>query len=498
MKARLSPDTLAALPGDVAVPAYDRAAVTPGIVHLGVGGFHRAHQAAVVDDCLAAGETSWGIVAASLRSPETRDALQPQAGLYTLAIREDAGTALRVVGSIGEVLVGPEDPAALLARLADPRTRIVSLTVTEKGYLVDLASGTLKADDPGVIHDLAQPAAPRTALGYLAQGLWLRRQAGAAPFTVMSCDNLPSNGRTLRRVLTDFATARDPAFGRFVADEVAFPSTMVDRIVPKTTDADRKMVDERLGVADAWPVMTEPFLQWVVEDRFPAGRPALESAGAEMVADVEPFEHMKLRLLNGAHTSLAAIGRLAGHQTVAEAIADPQIRRLVEAYWSEAIPTLGGGAGDPAAYTRSLLARFSNGALPHRTQQIATDSSQKIPQRILAPLQERLAAGQPSPAMTFAVAAWIRSCGGLDDAGRPIPFGDPIFDAWKDQPDQRRAPTAETVRAFLGLGPVFGSELPRHEGFVRELTADYAAIADKGIAAALAGKAIAAASAAGH
>ena len=289
-------------------------------------------------------------------------------------------------------------------------------------------------------------------------------------------------------MLTEFATARDPAFGRFVAGEVAFPSTMVDRIVPKTTEADRAMVARRLGLDDAWPVMTEPFLQWVVEDRFPTGRPRLEQAGAELVADVEPFEHMKLRLLNGAHTALAAMGRLAGHQTVAEAVGDPALRRFVEAYWAEAIPTLGQGAGDPLAYTRSLLARFSNGALPHRTQQIATDSSQKIPQRILAPLRERLAAGQPSPAMIFAVAAWIRSCGGLDDAGRPIPFGDPIFDAWKDQPDQRRTPAAEVVLAFLGLGPVFGSELPRHAAFVQELTRCYTAIADKGMTAALAAR----------
>ncbi len=488
MTQRLSAANLDRLPPDVARPAYDRGTVTPGIVHLGVGGFHRAHQAAVIDDCMAAGETDWGIAAASLRSPETRDALGPQGGLYTLAIRQDAGTALRVIGAIGEVLVGPEDPAALLTRLADPRTRIVSLTVTEKGYLVDLAGGTLKADDPGVVHDLAHPSEPRTALGYLAQGLWLRRQAGAPPYTVMSCDNLPSNGRTLRRVLTEFATARDPAFGRFVAGEVAFPSTMVDRIVPKTTEADRAMVARRLGLDDAWPVMTEPFLQWVVEDRFPMGRPRLELAGAELVADVEPFEHMKLRLLNGAHTALAAMGRLAGHQTVAEAVGDPALRRFVEAYWAEAIPTLGPGAGDPLAYTRSLLARFSNGALPHRTQQIATDSSQKIPQRILAPLRERLAAGQASPAMTFAVAAWIRSCGGLDDAGRPIPFGDPIFDAWKDQPDQRRTPAAEVVAAFLGLGPVFGSELPRHAAFVQELTQCYTAIADKGMTAALAAR----------
>jgi fructuronate reductase len=372
--------------------------------------------------------------------------------------------------------------------MADPSTRIVSLTVTEKGYLVDLATGALKDDDPAIRHDLADPANPRTALGYLAEALWRRRRAGTAPFTVLCCDNLPSNGRTLRRVLSEFAAARDAAFGRFVQGEVAFPSTMVDRIVPATTDADRAMVAERLGMVDAWPVVTEPFLQWVVEDSFPTGRPTLERGGAELVSDVEPFEHMKLRLLNGAHTTLAAAGRLAGRATVAEAIADPALRHFIEEYWREAIPTLRPGAGDPYGYTRRLLARFSNGALPHRTQQIATDGSQKLPQRVLAPLRERLSAGQPSPAMIFAVAAWIRSCGGLDDSGRPIPFSDPLLEAWAERPGQHGTPPAQVVRSYLGLASVFGADLPQNETFTRDVVAAYAAIAREGIMAALAGR----------
>lgn len=483
---RLSPERLGSLPPAIAVPRYDRSAVTPGIVHLGVGAFHRAHQAVVIEDRLAAGETGWGITAASLRSPATRDALEPQSGLYALAIRGGEQSGHRVIGAIGKVLVAPEAPGALLDAMTDPRMRIVTLTITEKGYTVDLATGELRADSSDIRHDLANPASPRSALGYLAEALHRRRQAGIPPFTIVSCDNLPGNGQTLAKVLAAFAALRDPDLGSFVAGEVACPSTMVDRIVPATTDADRDAVEQALGVRDAWPVLGEPFLQWVIEDRFPTGRPAFEEAGAELVADVMPFEHMKLRLLNGAHSTLAAVGRLAGHATVAQAIGDPPIRALIERFWDEAAATLEGGAGDPHGYTRRLLDRFANPSLPHRTAQIATDGSQKVPQRILASLRQRLVAGQPSPAMTFATAAWIRSCGGVDDACHAMPLADPLLEAWPDLPDQRALPPEEVVRRFLGLGSVFGSELPQLPGFTQSLSAAYRTIAERGVLAALA------------
>ena len=478
---RLSDKTLNSLPGGIARPAYDRGHLTPGIVHLGVGAFHRAHQAVAIDDCLAAGETGWGIVAASLRSPDTRDALGPQDGLYTLALRDTDGESLRVIGAIGEVMVAPEDPQRLLAAMTDPRIRIVTLTVTEKGYAVDLGTGGLRADHPDILHDLAEPRRPRSMLGFVAEALHRRWQAGIAPFTLLSCDNLPKNGRTTHRVLAEFAAARDKHFGDFVAHEVACPSSMVDRIVPATTDADRAAISARLGLTDAWPVMGEPFFQWVIEDRFPSGRPALEGGGAEFVADVEPFEHMKLRLLNGAHSSIAAIGRLAGYETVAETIGDPIVRCFIETYWAQVMPTLRISAAKAQAYTRRLLDRFSNVALQHQTAQIASDASQKVPQRILAALRDRLDADAPAEAIIVSVAAWIRSCGGADDQGRPLRLNDPTFQAWAGQPDQRAASAEAIVDAFLSLSSVFGPDLPRHAAFRAALRDAYGAIRQNGV-----------------
>jgi fructuronate reductase len=265
---------------------YDRAAVTPGIVHLGIGAFHRAHMAAYVDDLLA-GDPSWGIVGASLQRPDTREALAPQDFLYTLAVRGAAATEMRVIGALTDVLLAATQRDALLAAMADPRIRLVSLTVTEKGYCHDPATGALNPHHPAVLHDLANPSAPASAPGLIVRALALRRAAGIAPFTVLCCDNLPANGETTARVVTGLAALVDPALADWIEGNVAFPSTMVDRIVPATTDADRALVREATGLADAWPVMTEPFTQWVIEDRFPGGRPPLERAGAQLVEDVE-------------------------------------------------------------------------------------------------------------------------------------------------------------------------------------------------------------------
>ena len=453
---RLSNATLQYLPNDIARPRYLRSTVRTGIVHLGLGAFHRAHQAVFTDDCLNAGETGWGIAAASLRSPETRDALAPQDGLYTLALRDSANQALRVVGAIGQTFVAPEDPAALLAAMADPAVRIVSLTVTEKGYTANIAAGDLRLDDPGVQHDLAHPQRPQTALGIVAEALAMRRAAGVRPFTLLSCDNLPGNGQLLHKVLAQFAAYRDADFGRYVVDEVACPSCMVDRIVPATSDVDREMIATRLGMRDAWPVVAEPFFQWVIEDRFPMGRPEWERAGVEFAIDVAPHEAMKLRLLNGAHSTIAAMGRISGHATVAEAIGNPVIRAFITAYWAEVAPTIAPGI-DVASYTAGLLTRFDNTALHHKTAQIATDASLKVPQRIVAPLRELMAKGRPAKMLCFALAAWIRSCQGRDEAGAAMPLSDPQLQNWTGLPEADSS-AAETVRAFLGFSAVFGSE----------------------------------------
>ena len=452
---RLTDAALHRLPADVARPLYTRSALRTGIVHLGLGAFHRAHQAVFTDDCLNAGQTDWGIAAASLRSPDTRDALAPQDGLYTLALRESANQTLRVIGAIVRTFVAPEDPGALLAAMADEAVRIVSLTVTEKGYTANIAAGDLRLDDPGVQHDLAHPQSPQTALGFAAQALAMRRAGGIKPFTLLSCDNLPGNGHLLHRVLAQFATSRDADFGRYVTDAVACPSCMVDRIVPATTDADRYRIAARLGLRDAWPVVAEPFFQWVIEDRFPAGRPEWERAGVEFATDVGPHEAMKLRLLNGAHSTIAAMGRVSGHATVAEAIGNPVIRAFITDYWAEVAPTIAPGI-DVADYTARLLTRFDNTALHHRCAQIATDASLKVPQRIVVPLRELVAKGRPASMLCFAMAAWIRSCQGTDEAGAAMPLSDPQLQSWSGLPGAG-VPVADTVRAFLGFLQVFGS-----------------------------------------
>ncbi|WP_292396442.1 mannitol dehydrogenase family protein [Mesorhizobium sp.] len=455
---RLSNSTLQALPAPVAVPRYGRNQIVPGIVHLGVGAFHRAHQAAYIDDCLAAGETGWGIVGVSLRRADTRDALAPQDGLYSLAVRSSDSESLRVVGSIPSMLVAPEDPGAVLTALTDPRTLIVTLTITEKAYL-RAAGGGLDAAHPDIVHDLANPQLPRTAHGFLVESLARRRAAGIQPFTVLCCDNLPANGATLHRLLVEFAALRgtrlaasgDADLARHIADEVAFPSSMVDRIVPATTDGDRARISSQLGVEDAWPVMTEPFCQWVVEDDFPAGRPAWEKFGVTMVGDVGPFEDMKLRLLNGSHSAIAYLGLLSGHETVDRAFADPAIRQFVDQLWAEAIPTLPKDAGlETADYTAQLAQRFSNTALAHRTAQIANDGSQKLPQRILASAMERIEAGAVPEHLTLVVAAWIAAC---EARGKTLPenhFTDPLDTALAAL-GRRQLPTAEMVAAVFDL-----------------------------------------------
>jgi fructuronate reductase len=480
----LSARLLNRLPATVLKPSYDRVQITPGIVHLGVGAFHRAHQAAYIDDCLGDGETGWGIVGASLRSSDTRDALEPQDGLYTLAVRSGETESLRVVGAILSLLVAPENPAVLLDAMADPRTRIVTLTVTEKAYLRN-AAGDLDASHPDVVADLANPRAPRTAHGFLLEALARRRAAGTPPFTVLCCDNLPANGATLRRLLIQFAELRNAELARFVRDEVAFPSSMVDRIVPATTGADRARVAAELGVADAWPVMTEPFCQWVVEDSFPAGRPAWERFGVTMVRDVTPFEDMKLRLLNGSHSSIAYLGLLSGHETVAAAFADPAIRKFVDGLWAEAIPTLPEGGGlDPQAYIGELADRFANTALAHRTAQIANDGSQKLPQRIVASALERAAAGASADHLMLAVAAWIAAAearGGALPAGH---FADPL-DEGLAAIFSRKSSARDTVDGVFDLaGFAKGSA---HGGRLAEITAGHLeALRGKGPTAAMA------------
>ena len=461
---RLSTATLgSALP-------YDRSKVTPGIVHLGIGAFHRAHMAAYVDDLLAR-DPRWGIIGASLRRADTREALAPQDFLYTLAMRDASGTKVRVIGSLLDVLDANTQRQQLIDTLADPRIRIVSLTVTEKGYCHDPASGTLDRKHPDIVHDLAHPDAPVSAPGLIVRGLELRRERGIAPFAVMSCDNLPANGKTTGRIVAEFARLRSAELGDYIAANVAFPSTMVDRIVPATTDADREAVREATSLEDAWPVVTEPFSQWVIEDRFPQGRPAFETVGAQLVDDVGPFELMKLRMLNGSHTTMAYLGYLGGYQYVSEAIADPGIRKLVHGLMTEeAMPTLPMDRAELGAYRDQLLKRFANPALKHRTWQIAMDGSQKLPQRLLGTIRDRLAAGQPVNRLALGVAAWMRYVTGIDEAGSPIEVKDPLAARLRAIADAARRDAGRLAAGLLAVSEVFGTDLPANADFRETVT----------------------------
>lgn len=444
---------------------YDRSKVTAGMVHLGVGAFHRAHIAAYVDSVLSR-DPGWGIIGVSLRRPDTRAALLDQDFLYTLAIRSAEGTKTRVIGSLFDVLDANTQRHEVLAAMADPGVRIVSLTVTEKGYCHDPATGELDATHPDVKHDLDHPESPVSAPGLIVRALEVRKAKGIPPFTVLSCDNLPANGHTTQRIVTRFASLRDAELGNFIREHVAFPSTMVDRIVPATTDDDRKDVTSLTGLDDAWPVVTEPFHQWVVEDHFTQGRPALETAGVEFVKDVAPFELMKLRMLNGSHSTLAYLGYLAGHQYVSEAIAQPAFRSLISALMTEDVmPTLPMDRLSLEHYRDALLDRFSNPALRHRTWQIAMDGSQKLPQRLLGTIRDRLKDGHSVTRISLGVAAWMRYVTGIDEQGHPIDVRDPLATRLRGIADAAGKDPARLVDGLLNVREIFGDDLPASAPF---------------------------------
>jgi fructuronate reductase len=462
---RLSAANLSALPANVARPAYDRSDLSTGIVHLGIGSFHRAHQAVYTDSVLAGGDLRWGIAGASLRSPDTRDALKTQDYLYTLNLRAEA-EALRVIGSLQDIIVAPESPAILIETLCRPSVAVVSLTVTEKGYHYDPATRALNEGDADIRHDLAHPGSPRTAFGFLAAAISRRRELGVRPFTVLCCDNLPANGRTLHGLLSRYAQLLSPGLGSFVRNEILCPDTMVDRIVPATTDDDRQRMGDTIGVDDLWPVVAEPFTQWVIEDRFSGARPAWDESGATFVSDVAPFESMKLRMLNGSHSALAYLGYLAGYETVAEAMGDDALAGFVEGLMTDAMPTLEVPSHiDVSAYKASLLMRFRNKALHHRTWQIAMDGSQKLPQRILGPIRDRLAKGLPIERHALVVAGWMRYVTGVDERGRLIDVRDPLLQSIRDVLKDAGRDVPRIVGALLGLKTIFGDDLPANQRF---------------------------------
>lgn len=437
-------------------PDYDRAGVRPGIVHIGIGAFHRGHMAVYIDDLLAR-EPEWGITGASLRRPDTRDALAPQDCLYSVNVQDAGGTRSRIIGSVLDVIDASAGSGALVAALADARTRIVSLTVTEKGYCHNPATGELARRHPDIVHDLDHPEDPRSVPGILVAAARARRDAGIAGFTVLSCDNLQGNGHIARTVVLELARMQDEGLAAWIEAHVTFPTTMVDRIVPALTDRDREDIAGRLGLTDQWPILTEPFSQWVIEDDFAAGRPDLASVGAQLVADVEPFETMKLRMLNGSHSALAHLGQLAGHGLVSEAVGDAALRPfLTRLMTDEVMPTLTVEAEALPGYRDALLERFANPALRHRLAQIAADGSQKMPQRVLAPMREQLAAGGSVTLLTLSLAGWIAYLRRLVLAGQTPadPMAQQIAAALTGAEG-----TEAAMRAMIEIAEIFGTDL---------------------------------------
>lgn len=459
-----------AIPG-VALPAYDRDKVQIGVVHFGPGAFHRAHQAFYFDQLLAK-DSRWGICAVSLKSPGVRDALEPQDGLYTLA-QLDAETTFRIIGSIQEVLVAPEDPPSVFARLAAPATRMVTLTVTEKGYTLS-AEGGLDESHPDIVHDLAHPREPKSAVGYIVEGLRRRHAAGLAPYAVVACDNLADNGGRLKAAVVAFAAKLDADLAAWIEREGSFPRTMVDSITPATDDALRARVLAATGLEDAWPIQREAFTQWVVEDVLPSDAPDLASVGVILTDDVRGFERAKLRLLNGVHSTLAYAGILRGHETVFEAVSDPALETLArEMMAKDIIPTLTAPRGlDLAQYAEAILARFRNPEIRHYLSQIAWDGSQKLPFRILGTLTETLDAGRSIERLAIPLAAWMRFVALRAKAGEAIT--DPLAEALTALGVAATGEAKTDVAAFLALDTVFPAALVGNPTFVAALEKAYA------------------------
>jgi len=453
---RLDATTLSSLA--VPVPQYDRSTVTAGIVHFGVGGFHRAHQAMYLDRLMDEGlALDWGICGVGVMASDARmrDAMRAQDCLYTLVVKDpEGGWQPKVIGSIVQYLYAPDDPEAVIEKMAHPETRIVSLTVTEGGYNFSPVTGEFDAQNPGVQADLQPGAVPATTFGLVTEALVRRRARGVPPFTVMSCDNIPGNGHMAQQVFGAFAELRDPELGRWVRQHVRFPNSMVDRITPVTTDEDRAEVAERFGIEDAWPVVCEPFTQWVLEDSFSVGRPPLEQAGVQLVADVEPYELMKLRLLNASHQALCYFGYLAGFRLVHEVARDPLFATFLLDYMDrEATPTLPPVPGiDLDAYKHQLLERFSNDAVRDTVARLCAESSDRIPKWLLPVVRSNLEAGREIRLSAAIVASWARYAEGVDEQGAPITVVDRLAEQLTSVARRQR----EDPLAFVADRTLFG------------------------------------------
>lgn len=461
---RLSSSTLAAVPRGIRLPGYDRQKLTVGMAHIGVGAFHRCHQCEFTDDMLEKRFGPWGVVGINLRPPLLGQTLGAQDGLYSRTLREGEGAETRVIGAMKH-LIDAGDAAgaeAAIAVLADPAIQVVTMTITEKAYYRVPSTGALDWDHPDIVRDRVGDAPPATVLGLLSRAFARRRDAGAGAFTVISCDNVPSNGELLSSVLRGFIAADASGLAAWVAANVAFPSTMVDRIVPASTPADVESASAALGLRDEAAVVGEPFRQWVIEDRFADARPPWDLAGAQFVSDVTPYELIKMRVLNAAQSTLSHLGAIVGHSYSFEAATDPVlarlIRRMLEQETASTLPQLPDMPVAP--YIEMSMKRIRNTAIQHRCHQIGTDGSQKIVQRLVNPLRERLVKGQPVDLLALGVASWMAYdlCGAKRFGARWMP-DDPMASRVIDIGGEFGGDFDELTRAMLGIEAIFGSDL---------------------------------------
>ena len=474
----------ATLPKNVQYPQYDRGQLRSRIVHFGFGAFHRAHQALYTHHLLESTDSDWGICEVNLMPGNDRvliENLKKQQLLYTVAEKGAESTELKIIGSMKEALHPEIDGCeGILNAMARPQTAIVSLTVTEKGYCADAASGQLDLNNPLIKHDLENPTAPKSAIGYIVEALRLRREKGLKAFTVMSCDNVRENGHVAKVAVLGLAQARDPQLAAWIEENVTFPCTMVDRIVPAATPETLQEIADQLGVYDPCAIACEPFRQWVIEDNFVNGRPDWDKVGAQFVADVVPFEMMKLRMLNGSHSFLAYLGYLGGYETIADTMTNPAYRKAAFALMmQEQAPTLSMPEGtDLNAYATLLIERFSNPSLRHRTWQIAMDGSQKLPQRLLDPVRLHLQNGGSWRHLALGVAGWMRYTQGVDEQGNAIDVVDPMLAEFQKVNAQYQG--ADRVKALLGLSGIFADDLPQNADFVGAVTAAYQQLCERG------------------
>ena len=475
--------------GDVILPNFDRTVLQSRIVHLGFGAFHRAHQALITSEMLEKTGSDWGICEVNLFGGEDLiTQLRDQDHLYTVAEKGADKTTVKVIGSVVESLHPKLDGvSAVLEKMVEPQVAIVSMTITEKGYCADPSTGRLDSNNALIKADISNPTTPSSAIGYLVESLRIRRERGLLPFTIMSCDNVQENGHVARAAVLDYANLVDAELASWIEHNVTFPCTMVDRIVPAATEETLEEIASLVGVADPCGIACEPFRQWVIEDNFVNGRPEWNVAGAEFVADVVPFEEMKLRMLNGSHSFLAYLGYLGGYAHISDTMTNDDYRSAAyQLMLNEQAPTLNVPQGtDLQGYAQLLIERYSNPSLKHQTWQIAMDGSQKLPQRMADSIRYHLANGSDFSHLAMGVAGWMRYTKGVDEQGNSIDVRDPMVDVLTEI-HAKQLEHAKTVQALLNIEAIFGKDLSKNPQLIADVTKAYSMINRLGARAAVA------------